>query len=264
MIKRIIVLFIFINFVSCAEEKTDFEGQWQCNDGSSRIYTFKKINTNSYLLKWDEDNYLTGVVNSNGVFETANAIFALDNKTKELILPENWPCKTAAKLILLSEEEETSPILKDTGDTLTIKKDTISPQTEKIEIIKKESKINNSIITETPFTKKEIPNNITNLLTKESTNYNCLVRQIIRSGEYKLLTVDFIQLNKIETNNEQSLQVVNTNPKLRTFLLTDDTKTSPSNLNFNVIKSFESDSDEGQIFEITTENGVIVSLTKKN
>ena len=265
MIRRIIVLFIFFILVSCAQNVTDFEGQWQCNDGSSRIYTFKKVNSNSYLLKWDEDKYLTGVVNSNGVFETANAIFALDNETKQLILPENWPCKTAAKLIMLSEKE--TPIAK---------KDTVISQTEKVVVIEDESKtdnttknsihernISNPEIIATPIVKKEIPKNIANLLTKETTDYNCLIRQIIRSGEYKLLTVDFIQLKKINTNNGQFYQVVNTNPKLRTFLLTDKTKISPSNLNFNTIKSYETSDDEGQVFKISTKNGKIQSLTKK-
>ncbi|WP_452222694.1 hypothetical protein [Lacinutrix chionoecetis] len=260
---RIVILgLVVLSMVSCKEDLSGFEGQWQCNDGSATIYTIRKVNDNSYLMKWGENNYITGVVTKKGVFETANAILALDSKTNQLILPKNWPCEKAVRLVMLNEKKDVPEVTEETVITQTNASPVLKTEDNEHKEVIQETIANNNP-TEPSQTKNKIPENITNILTKEPTSHNCLIRQILTNGEYKLITVDFIQLKETATTNGKFYQIVNTNPKLRTFLLTDNTTYSPDTLDLNSLKSFKTNNDEGQVFKIDTKDGNVTALVKK-
>ncbi|AXO79622.1 hypothetical protein DZC78_04180 [Olleya aquimaris] len=247
MFLRVSTIILALCFISCNENPSKFDGEWQCNDGSATIYTFKKVNNNSYIMQWDNDKYITGLVTKNDVFETANEIIAIDSKTNELILPKEWNCQKAVKLIL--PEENTQDNIAETNVT-----------SEKIA-----SKSVNStkyLNTKTDINKPTDKTNINYWITDETIVYDCLIRkQEIKEG-FKLLTVDFIQLKKATADSQNFFEIVNKNPKLRTFAFTDKTTFLPSDLKFDTLKKYQTNNDEGQVFKISVVNGKIQSLTK--
>ena len=257
MIQRLFLILICFSFFTCTEDLTGFEGQWQCNDANGTIYTFSKINKNSYLMQWGENNYITGKVTTKGVFETKNALFAIDFGLNQLILPENWACQKAIKLSAIPKENS---LPETETDTTTSKLESTTP----IEKETKEelSKISTPKILDIMIGNTKVPENIASLIANETIIYDCLIKKQTTEAGFKLISVDFIQLKKAEASNQSFYQIVNSNPKLRTFLITDKTTFLPSELSFEALENFVTSDDDGQVFKISTRKGIVISLTK--
>ncbi|QXP59346.1 hypothetical protein [Olleya sp. HaHaR_3_96] len=257
MIQRLFLILICFSLFTCTDDLSGFEGQWQCNDANGTIYTFSKINRNAYLMQWGENNYITGKVTAKGVFETPNALFAIDFTLNQLILPENWACQKAIKLSALPKENS---VIETKTETINSKLESATPVEDPIK--EEASEIDTPKILDITIGNTKVPENIANLIANETVVYDCLIKKQTTEAGFKLISVDFIQLKKAEASNQSFYQIVNSNPKLRTFLITDKTTFLPSELSFEALENFVTSDDDGQVFKISTRKGLVISLTK--
>lgn len=131
-------------------------------------------------------------------------------------------------------------------------------------LINKEKYINwNSLFEATNFNSGSNNFNISSIITNETTKYDCFIRKVYTKENYQLIEVDFVQLKATTEDGYEFYKVVNTNPKLRTFLISENSQLQP-NLKFSELSNYETSKDEGQLFIIETNNGEVSRLIRND
>lgn len=110
------------------------------------------------------------------------------------------------------------------------------------------------------------------IVTFETTSSPCYIKKVYKYDGYNLITVDFIQLKDItDEDGIGQLEVLNKNPKLRTFVINSSTKIIAYNngnkkekfeINYN--SSFESLKDytenKNYYFSIEVKKGIVENI----
>ncbi|NOQ73414.1 MAG: hypothetical protein GQ574_15520 [Crocinitomix sp.] len=105
---------------------------------------------------------------------------------------------------------------------------------------------------------KTVVRNIPISYTTEKSD--CLINEILTIGKTTYVTVDFITLEWVdEGGGIESRKIVNNNKKKRTFIITAQTKFSLHD-NAKTLKGIISDSNAGDPFVISTNNGRVLLL----
>lgn len=104
---------------------------------------------------------------------------------------------------------------------------------------------------------------ISSEITMETTQSPCLIKNVYEKYGQTFITVDFIQRKWVEQDGMEGFEILNTNPKLRTFVINSSSELIP-NLKAEELKKYIPTDDYKQDFDITVENGNVVRLQRND
>lgn len=78
------------------------------------------------------------------------------------------------------------------------------------------------LISNFTYSQNKLPEKITKLLSFKTEKSACIIKEIKKVDKYNLITIDFIITKGYSTDHGDYLEVINNNPKLRTYILSDE------------------------------------------